>query len=144
MAEVTLDIAGFRSAFPKFADETKTTDAEIEQAWYAACSFCDPTDANQYFRYEPDGTPPRYDRRIAIHLAMCHILSMGQWGDGQNGALTNASQGSVSTAFNLIQGKTTTESFWMQTPCGQRYWMMLKPYLLGGRVYISRDFHPWG
>ena len=96
------------------------------------------------FVNEPDGTPPRYDRRIAIHLAMCHILSMGLWGDGQNGALTNASQGSVSTAFNLIQGKTTTESFWMQTPCGQRYWMMLKPYIMGGRVYISRGFHPWG
>lgn len=144
MAEVTLDISGFRGRFPKFADETKVTDAEIEAAWEEVSEFCDPTDANPYFRYEPDGTPPVFARRTAIYLAMCHLLTMGGWGDGQNGALTNASQGSVSTAFQLIQGKTTTESFWMQTPCGQRYWMMLKPHLLGGRLYISKIYHPWG
>ena len=87
---------------------------------------------------------PVYTRKIALYFALCLLLTIQGWGAGQTGPITNASQGSVSTAFQLMQGKTTTESFWLQTSCGQRFWMMLMPYIMGGRAYISRGFHPWG
>ena len=143
MADVVLDIADFRERFPQFDDETKITDAVIQTQWYAVAALCGVTDAESAFPYMPDAEPPVYTRKIALYFALCHLLTIQGWGAGQTGPITNASQGSVSTAFQLMQGKTTTESFWLQTSCGARYWMMLKPYIMRGRAYISRGFHPW-
>lgn len=115
MADVTLDISNFREHYPKFAEE-KVSDAEVEDAWHFACSMCGSTDKDSRLPYMPAAEPPVYDRKIALYLIMCHVLTIGMWGAGQAGAVQSASQGSVSTSFQLLQGKTTSESWWLQTP----------------------------
>ena len=82
MADVTLDIANFREHYPKFAEE-KVSDAEVEDAWYFACSMCGSTDKDSRLPYMPAAEPPVYDRKIALYLIMCHVLTIGMWGGGQ-------------------------------------------------------------
>ena len=104
MADVVLDIVDFRERFPQFDDETKITDAVIQTQWYAVAALCGVTDAESVFPYMPKAEPPVYTRKIALYFALCHLLTIQGWGAGQTGPITNASQGSVSTAFQLMQG----------------------------------------
>ncbi|MDY6322525.1 MAG: DUF4054 domain-containing protein [Succinivibrio sp.] len=143
MAAVIFDADSFRSRYPRFTEEL-VPDAMLEETWEAAVSLCGNDDASSPFPYKPDAEPPVTTRKWALYLAMCHLLTMELWPQGQQGPITNASEGSVSTAFQLLQGKTTTESWWLQTPCGARYWMMIKPFIMGGHFYGSDKYHPWG
>ncbi|MGJ1042649.1 DUF4054 domain-containing protein [Staphylococcus epidermidis] len=63
----------------------------------------------------------------------------------QVGRVASASQGSVSTSFDLPKsGNSAAAEFWNRTNCGMQVWLMLAPYRLGGRIYLSNHSHPWG
>lgn len=144
MAVVKFDPDDFRANNQRFTVDL-VSDAQLSDFYFPlACEFCGNTDATSYFPYNIDADPPVTTRKWALYLVMCHLLTMDLWPVEQQGPITNASEGSVSTAFQLLQGKTTTESWWLQTRCGARYWMLLKPYVMGGRAYISKSYHPWG
>ena len=63
---------------------------------------------------------------------------------GQQGRIASASQGSVSTSFDLLKANSLTAQWWLQTPCGTQFWIMSQSYRKGGRVYISKHFHSYG
>lgn len=141
MAVVVFDSQDFLEAYPQFAPNGRQllTDAQLRQAFDVACLMLD----------NSDGSPVPYDpdreimiRRTLLWLIVCHLATMALWPAGQAGAMSSATEGSVSVSFSApaSQGK----AFWNQTPCGQTYWQAIQKYLAGGRYYAVRHYHPWG
>lgn len=144
MAVVVFSSDEFRGIYPQFSDTDVVTDAQLEEAFNTAVDFIGNSDSKSYFAYDPDNGVTT--RKRALYSATCHLATLLYlWpANGQTGRVASASQGSVSTSFDLLQGNSTTANWWLQTPCGATLWMMLKPYLLGGRFYGDRHFHPYG
>lgn len=96
------------------------------------------------FKYDPDNNI--YTLKYAMFYYICHMLTLQEWAkNGQNGRLTSASQGSVSTSFDLIKSNKPSVDFWLQTPCGNIFYQQyLKKLVVGGRLYTSKHYHPWG
>ena len=119
---VVLDIAAFRAEFPQFADETQFPAAMLEAQWKVAGRFVD----------NSEGSRLPYDlRELVLPLVLCHLLTLAGRSSGLVGALTSATEGSVSagSTFTPRQGS----QWWMQTQCGATAWELLMPYRLGGR-----------
>lgn len=130
--------AEFREAYPRFAGDS-VTDAQITWYWDVACSLINNTD-NSRFPYEP--SKGVNTRKTLLYLLMCHLLTMAQWGGGQSGPLTSATEGSVSVGFQQVM--MGNQAWFSQTPCGRTLLMMLRPYILGGFIFPNRSFHPYG
>lgn len=143
MGVVVFDPQAFLAAYPRFADpatgEGLLTDAQLQQAFDAACLLLDNTDAS----------PVPYDpangvlvRRTLLYLLVCHLATPTLWPLGQSGPLSNAAEGSVSVGFVVPQN--AGKAFYNQTPCGQAFWQAVQPYAAGGRYYAAKQYHPWG
>lgn len=129
----------FRSFYPKFTVE-KVGDVQLESYFRLASSLIDNTDSSR-FPYDP--TSGQYIRKELLYLFVCHLATMGLWDVGQSGAVNSATEGSVSVSYGEFKG-TPNAAWFNQTPCGRTLWMMLKPYALGGRIFTTPNFHPYG
>lgn len=145
MAAVTFDYTEFLARFPRMTAAAATgalTEAMAQAAWEVVASWLGADDSSPY-PYDPDNGV--VTRKTLLYLALCHLLSLDLSPDGQSGRIASASQGSVSTSFDLIRANGLMAQWWLQTPCGSQYWVMSAPWRLGGRLYGgSRHHHPWG
>ena len=72
-------------------------------------------------------------------LVLAHLLALSLRGaNGGNGAITNASEGSVSVGF---QGVTGRFNWWKQTPYGAMFWDLLARYT--SPMLVSGDTGCW-
>ena len=140
--DVALDIEEFRQWFPGLTEEV-ISDTLLEILWQQVCSLIGNTDATSFAPYDPEATPPVIERKVLLYYALCHLATLSTRGD-QPGRVASASEGSVSTSFDLIKSESQTAQWWNQTPCGSTYWTMTAKYRRGGRIYVSSDHHPWG
>ena len=144
MAEVVLDIMEFRDMHPYLTEE-KISDASLSMLWEIAVEYAGNTDETSLFKYDPDATPPINKRKWALYCVLCHLATLQVNNpSGTAGRVASASQGSVSTSFDLLRANSTVEQWWLQTECGATYWMMLRRFQLGGRLYRGNNFHPYG
>ena len=144
MAVVVLDISNFLSLFPHLQtayNDGKLTDAQITNAFDTVAEWLGNSDGSIY-PYNPSKNI--LTRKRLLYFATCHLLTLGLLPAGQQGRLSSASQGSVSTNFDLIHANGLTAQWWLQTPCGSQFWVMSQSYRKGGRVYISKHYHPYG
>ena len=140
--DVALDIEEFRQWFPGLTEEV-ISDTLLEILWQQVCSLIGNTDATSFAPYDPEATPPVIERKVLLYYALCHLATLSTRGD-QPGRVASASEGSVSTSFDLTKSESQTAQWWNQTPCGSTYWTMTAKYRRGGRIYVSSDYHPWG
>lgn len=140
--QVTLDIDEFRSWFPGLT-ETVISDDLLNILWTQVCSIVGCDDNDSFAPYNPDATPPVLERQILLYYALCHLATLSTRGD-QPGRVASASEGSVSTSFDLIKSNSQVAQWWNQTPCGSTFWALTAKYRVGGRLYVQSDFHPWG
>lgn len=138
---VIFDPEQFRSQYPQFADDAKYPAAVLMASFRTAEALIGNTDGGAVLPYNPDKGV--YIRELALYRAVCHLLSLDAMGD-QPGRITSASEGSVSSGFDLLKTGSYSGDWWAQTACGRAVWALLLPYIRGGRVYIPRDYHPWG
>lgn len=143
MTAVTLDITRFRTLYPQFADDTVYTDTVITDAFNTAVTLLG-NDDGAVLPYDPNNGV--YTRLYALERATCHILTLDYLQADQPGRLTSATQGSVSTSFDILKDGSGSYAgdWWAQTPCGRAVWLLLLPYIRGGRLYTNNNFHPWG
>lgn len=141
MAVYEFKVSTFRSEFPAFADDVKYPDGEITSAYDVVVSFFDNTDSS-VFPYDPEHG--EYTRKRLIDFAVCHLLTLNDQPLDQPGRIASASEGSVSTSFDLMKTNSVTGDWWAQTRCGRLVWLLLAPFIYGGRIYVRNKFHPWG
>ena len=140
MAIYDFSASEWRSRFIHFQDETKYPDELIENAYDLAVEFF-PNTENSPYPYDP--ARGVYTRQRLIDYAVCHLLLLQDQPANQVGRLSSASEGSVSTSFDLPKANSVAGEYWLQTKCGQQVWLLLQPYILGGRIYIQSKYHPW-
>lgn len=132
MAVVVFDPADFREKYPAFSDTEKYTDARLTEAFEMACLILSNA-PDSIVPYDPDREI--YTRRTLLYLLMCHILTL--WGHDYVGAVTSATEGSVSVSLYVPQN--INAAWFTQTPCGAAYWQAILPYRTGPRYvpYIN-------
>ena len=143
MAVVTLDIGEFLGLFPhlyKAYNDQLITDEMITDDFDTVAEWIGNNDSAP-FPYNPE--KGIMTRKRLLYLATCHLLSLGLLPEGQQGRLSSATQGSVSTSFDLIHANGLTAQWWLQTKCGSQFWVMSQAYRKGGRVYATKHHHPW-
>lgn len=138
MAVVEFDPAAFREAYPRFSADL-ISDAQLEQAFDLACLLLDNTDASPV-PYDPEHGV--MIRKTLLWLLVCHLATMALWPTGQSGPIASATEGSVSVSFSIPQN--AGKAFYNQTPCGQSFWQAIQKYVVGGRYFAVRHYHPWG
>lgn len=141
MAVVVFDPEKFRKWYPHFSDEEKYPDELLDAYFLMAVEFVGNDDSS----IAPYNPPLTTTREVLLYLATCHLATLDDNDLGTPvGRIASASQGSVSTSFDLIKGNSTSADWWLQTQCGARYWMLTAKYRLGGRFYTNNHYHPWG
>lgn len=141
MAVYEFKVSDFRAEFPAFADDTKYPDTTITQAYNVVVSFFQNTDSS-VFPYDPENGD--YTRKRLIDFGVCHLLTLDDQPMDQPGRIASASEGSVSTSFDLMKANSTVGDWWAQTKCGRLVWVLLAPFIYGVRIYVQSKFHPWG
>lgn len=126
MAVVIFDPVAFKEAFPEFAD---VSNARLQLVFTSATAFLDNTDASVIV----DG-----DRRSAIFFwLVAHLLTLGGTGvigasnsgpTGVVGRLSSATEGSVSSSFDMGVPMGAGAAWWNQTQYGATAWMLLAPF----------------
>lgn len=126
MAVVIFDPVAFKEAFPEFVD---VPNARLQILFTAATGYIDNTDASIIV----DG-----DRRSAIFsLIVAHLLTLrgngivGSSNSGPSGVvgrLSSATEGSVSSSFDMGVPMSTGAAWWNQTQYGAMAWMLLAPF----------------
>lgn len=142
MAVVTFDVDRFLEAYPHIAkavEQGHVTTAQIEFAFQQATLFLSAGD-DSGIPYDPDAGIRT--REILLWLLVCHIVTISLWPLGVSGPVSSASQGSVSTSFQLPTGRGP--DWYRQTPCGLAFWQATRRYTVGGRYMPKHYFHPWG
>lgn len=137
MAIVTFDADEWLEAYPQF--KGLLTTAQLNQAFGVATLMLDNTDASPV-PYDPKKGIET--RKILLWLLVCHLASLALRPVNQSGPMTSATEGSVSVGFQVpsaLNGR-----YFSQTPCGDSYWQAIKRYVIGGKYYDTRHFHPWG
>lgn len=145
MSDVVFNESEFLARFPHLAialNEGKLTQTYIIETYNGVAQWLGSTDSTSMYPYDP--AQNIYTRKNLLYLATCHLLSLGLWSAGQPGRVASASQGSVSTSFDLLHTNSLVGQWWLQTPCGAQYWIQSAPYRKGGRIYIPSDYHPYG
>lgn len=112
-----LDIDDFLAIYPQFVD---VPTASLQFAWKNALMISGLANDSSYTADEKENL---------LFMLLCHLLTLAQRGTA--GAMTSATEGSVSVGFSAPQyGK---ESDWyMTTPCGSAYWQIVKGHRYGG------------
>lgn len=142
MAVVIFDPDKFREIYPAYSDEVKFSDEYLQYYFDLAVGFVGNTDADSFAPYDPENKI--FLRERLLYLVTCHLLTLDQRPEGQPGRVTSATQGSVSTSFDLLKANTFVGDWWAQTKCGAMYWTMTARFRVGGRFYGGGNFHPWG
>lgn len=145
MSSVVFSYDEFISRFPHLADavtEGKLTAEQITEIYNGAAQWLGADDGNSMYPYDPAHNV--FTRKNLLYLATCHMATLSLWPAGQGGRIASASQGSISTSFDLLKTNSLIGSWWLQTPCGSQYWVMSATYRKGGRVYIQKNYHPYG
>lgn len=137
MAIVIFDKDDWIDAYPQFKGQV--TEGQLKQAFDIACMILDNTD-NSPIPYDPEKGIET--RKIMLWLLLCHLVALALRPVNQGGTLTSATEGSVSTGFSLPT--SVNGQYFMQTPCGQTFWELLRKFSIGGRYYDLKRFHPWG
>lgn len=137
MAIVVFDAAEWLDAHPYFVG--KLTESQLNNLFDVACLLLDNTDSSPV-PYDPDNGV--MTRKILLNLLVCHLATLALRPPEQAGALSSATEGSVSTGFQIPQ--SANADWWMQTPCGQTFWQSVRRFLVGGRYYDTCHYHPWG
>lgn len=143
MAVVEFDVEEFRAMFPKFSDETKYTDEYLTGEFDQAVVIVGNDDATSVAPYDP---PKVLLRKTLLYLATCHLATLADDPDGVVGRIASASQGSVSTSFDLLKSASNSyaSQWWSQTQCGARFWLLTARFRTGGRIYPGDGhYHPW-
>lgn len=141
MTAVVFDASTFRALYPAFSDETKVTDAALEDCFDLAVEIVG-NDSSSLVPYDPDATPPVKTRLQVLYALTCHLATMRYlWEPSQAGALTSATQGSVSAGFAI---DTSSSEWWNRTQCGAVAWMLLKRYASGAIYYGAEYIHRGG
>ena len=141
MTAVVFDASTFRELYPAFSDETKVPDAALEDCFDLAVEIVG-NDGSSLVPYDPDATPPVKTRLQVLYALTCHLATMRYlWEPTQAGALTSATQGSVSAGFAI---DTSSDSWWNRTQCGAVAWMLLKRYASGALYYGAEYIHRGG
>lgn len=138
---VVWDKEDWLAMYPQFAG---MTDEQLSALWQMAVTIIDNTEASPV-PYDPENNV--YVRKILLWALMCHLATLAQMGaNGQEGALTNATEGSVSAGFHMPSYPATSVSaqWYNQTLCGRTVFALLRRYALGGRYYAVKTFHPFG
>lgn len=66
-------------------------------------------------------------RRIAYMALICHLLTLRSRGDVA-GAVTSASEGSVSASFSPLTSRGQGAEWFNQTACGAMFWQIVRRY----------------
>ncbi|MDR3049432.1 MAG: DUF4054 domain-containing protein [Elusimicrobiota bacterium] len=111
------DLTRFKELFPDISksasDAQLNFDKDTAVAMFNACEYSIPADKYDNFYFY-----------LIAHIAALSIRGA----NGGAGALTSASEGSVSVGFQGIVG-ALSGSFFSQTPYGQIFWRLIRPYL---------------
>ena len=142
MAVVIFDPENFRTLYPAFSDETKYSNELLTEYFGMAAEFVGNSDSTSFAAYDPENHV--YLRKRLLDLVMCHLLTLDENMTGPVGRISSASQGSVSTSFDLLKTNSYVGDWWAQTRCGAQYWIMTARYRVGGRFYGGSNYHPWG
>jgi hypothetical protein len=138
MAVVVFDLTSFREIYPAFSDEVKFPDAALQDCFDTAAEIVG-NDDSCLIPYDPEATPPVRARLQVLYALTCHIATMRYiWDDTQAGALTNATQGSVSAGFGV---RVDDDSWWNSTKCGATAFMLLNRYKAGGAYFGAQYVH---
>lgn len=141
MSEVVFDIEKFRALYPAFADETKVSDEALEMCFETAVSIVG-NDDGCVIPYEPDAVPPVKTRLQVLYALTCHLATLQYLFDPkQAGAMTNATQGSVSVGFAVDTG---SDAWWNRTQCGAIALTLLNRFAQGGLYFGAAYFHKGG
>ena len=89
----------FRSLYPQFEDETVFTDAVLTAAFEEAVQILG--NDNSVLPFDPQKNV--FTRQIALYKATCHILTLQYLTEDAPGRISSATQGSVSTSFDLLK-----------------------------------------
>ena len=115
MAIVQLNISDFRTFYPIFADAVQYPDNVITYAFNLAETYIDNTESSP-IPYDPSKNILL--RQRVLYMATCHLLQLNSQSPQQTGAVTSASQGSVSVGYSPLTGNSFASQFWSQTRCG--------------------------
>ena len=97
MAIVQLNISDFRTFYPIFADAVQYPDNVITYAFNLAETYIDNTESSP-IPYDPSKNILL--RQRVLYMATCHLLQLNSQSPQQTGAVTSASQGSVSVGYS--------------------------------------------
>ena len=120
---MTFDVEKFRAVYPQFAE---IPDAQLEFMW---------TNALIISGIEEDTRIPEDQKESLLFMLVCHLATLAT--RGTTGAMTGATQGSVSVSYTTPT--YTGDAAWFNlTPCGSAYWQAIKRYRLGGLWFKGR------
>ena len=144
--QVAWDIASFLEIYPQFGEcgAQATPEVALDAFFETACTIIG-NGEGAIIPYDP--SMGIYARQIALYALVCHLATLNKWGaNGQNGPLSNASEGSVSVGFQAPAYKPGGElATWLRlTPCGQTAWLLISRFAAGPRIYNVPHFHPYG
>jgi DNA-binding transcriptional regulator YdaS (Cro superfamily) len=122
---MTFDTVAFRQAFPAFSD---TPDAAI-QAW---ASIVSQSPMASWFAC----SPVTQQQLIVAHIGALLSSATAPGNSQGNGAITSATEGSVSASFVAPPVKDGLEYYLSSSTYGQMLWAMLNVSAAGG-VYVG-------
>lgn len=122
MAVATFNYAAWIARYPEFATVGQT----LAQAYF--------DEATVY--HANDGTGPVTDaarqltllNTLTAHIAALNWAGSAQATSGLVGAISHASEGSVSVEAKFADGVTPSMAWFLQTKYGAAYWQMTAPY----------------
>ena len=130
MASVVFNIAEFRAIYPQFAD---LTDAQLTAFFDDACFYLSNTDSSPVKNLSL--------RKSLLYKIVCHLATLSQRGGGVTGAVSSASEGSVSSSFSPLQSTDENASWWNQTACGAAFWQLWRRFARGGYYVPFTRYH---
>ena len=114
---MTFNKADFIAIYPQFAE---VPDATLTFVW---------TNALTLSGLETDTSYTDAEKQNLAYMLMCHMITLANRGTA--GAMTGATEGSVSVSFSAPEmGKEN--AWYMLTPCGALYWEIIKGHKFGG------------
>lgn len=125
---VVFNVEKFRGIYPEFV---ALTDEQLNGYFDRACLFLDNTPRSIVRDLK--------ERETLLFMLVCHIATLASRGGGATGAVTSASEGSVSASFQPLAVSGNAQ-WYAQTACGAAYWQAVRKYLYGGRTYVQRTY----
>lgn len=120
---MTFDVEKFRAVYPQFAS---LSDAQLEFMWQNALIISG---------IEGDTRVPEGQKENLLFMLVCHLATLAV--RGTTGAMTGATQGSVSVTY-ATPTYTGDAAWYNLTPCGAAYWQIIKKCRLGGLWFPGR------